>query len=93
MADQITTVLTEVAEGLRGPLATSITALIAERDTLAARNAELEGTEVVQSSAAADVRAAFHEVAASIAPVQDVQDVPDLPADPEAPAPEADPAA
>jgi ABC-type transporter Mla subunit MlaD len=79
MADQITTTLTEVADGLRGPLATSITALLAERDQLAARNAELEGTEATQSAAADDVRAAFADVAAKFAPVAEVPDVPELP--------------
>jgi hypothetical protein len=80
MADNITTVLTEVADGLRGPLATSITALLAERDTLAARNAELEGAEAAQSTAADDVRRAFASVAGKFAPVEDVEDVPELPA-------------
>jgi hypothetical protein len=79
MADQITTTLTEVANGLRGPLATSITALLAERDTLAARNAELEGTEAEQSTAAEDVRTAFADVAAKFAPVSEVPDVEPLP--------------
>lgn len=87
MADQITQTLTDVAAGLRGPLATSITALLAERDQLAARNAELEGTEVAQSTAAADVRSAFDEIAGKFAPVADVPDVDPLPEAPAEPTP------
>jgi len=82
MTDQITTTLTEVADGLRGPLATSITALLAERDELAGRVATLEGTEVEQSAAAADVKAAFADVAAKFGPVDEVPDVDPLPEGP-----------
>jgi hypothetical protein len=84
MADQITQTLTEVADGLRGPLTTSIIALIESERTALARVAELEGTEVPQSAAAADVRAAFGEVAGLLTPVAEVPDVeplPDAPAD------------
>lgn len=77
--DNITTTLNEVAEGLRGPLATSITDLIAERDALAVRNSELEGTEVEQGTAADAVRTAFADVASKFAPVAEVPDVEPLP--------------
>jgi hypothetical protein len=53
--DNITTLLNDVAEKLRGPVYTSVQALIA-------RNAELEGTESTQSAAAANVQSAFGEV-------------------------------
>lgn len=72
-------VLNQVADGLRGPLSTSITALIAERDQLAAQNATLTGEDVAESAAAADVKAAFDQVAAKFAPVDEVPDVPVLP--------------
>jgi hypothetical protein len=89
MADQITQTLTDVAAGLRGPLATSITALIAERDAAVARATELGATELAQGTAAEDVRAAFADVAGLFAPVAEVPDVeplPETPAEPE-PAP------
>lgn len=71
MAD-VSNVLNEVAAGLRGPLATSIQALIAE-------NAELRGEDEAESAAAADVRSAFDEVAAVFAPAE-LPDVEPLPA-------------
>jgi hypothetical protein len=88
MAD-MSTVLAEVAAGLRGPLATSITALIAENTTLRARNAELEGEDAAESAAADDVRDAFDDVAGLFAPVPDVDvdPLPDPPADPVDPEP------
>lgn len=76
MAD-VSEVLNEVAAGLRGPLASSIQALIAENSTLAARNAELEGEDVAESSAASDVKAAFDEVAGVFA-APELPDVPEL---------------
>lgn len=79
MADQITQVLTDVAAGLRGPLATSITALIADRDNAVARATELGATELAQSTAADDVRTAFADVAGLFAPVAEVPDVEPLP--------------
>jgi hypothetical protein len=80
MADQITQTLNDVAEQVRGPLATSIGELIAERDQLAARNAELEGTEVAQSAATENVRSAFADVAGVFTRNPETPDVPaDLP--------------
>jgi hypothetical protein len=70
MAD-VSLVLNEVAEGLRGPLATSIQELLAE-------NAALRGEDAAESEAAANVRAAFDEVAAVFAP-DDLPDVDPLP--------------
>ena len=82
MADQITQTLNDVADGLRGPLATSITELIASEKAARERVAELEGTEVVQSAAADNVKSAFAEVAAKFTPVAEVPDVPELPETP-----------
>jgi hypothetical protein len=90
MADQITQTLNEVAEGLRGPLATSITALIDSEAAARARVAELEGTETAQSTAANDVKVAFADVAARFAPVDEVPDVDPLPDAPVTDAPAGD---
>lgn len=88
MAD-VSQVLNEVAAGLRGPLATSIQALIASEAAARARVAELEGEDVAESAAAADVKAAFDEVAGVFA-APELPDVPELPAEPEpTPDPEA----
>jgi hypothetical protein len=70
MAD-VSNVLNEVADGLRGPLATSIQELIAE-------NAALKGEDAAESTAAANVKAAFDEVASKFTPVDEVPDVPPL---------------
>lgn len=70
MAD-VSNVLNEVADGLRGPLATSIQDLIAE-------NASLRGEDAAESTAAANVKAAFDEVAGKFTPVEEVEDVPPL---------------
>jgi len=78
MAD-VSGVLNQVADGLRGPLATSITELLAERDRLAADNATLSGEDAAESTAAANVRSAFDGVAALFAPVDEVPDVEPLP--------------
>ena len=51
MAD-VSALLNEVANGLRGPLSTSITELLAERDRLAARNAEHSGEDAAEATAA-----------------------------------------
>jgi hypothetical protein len=77
MAD-VSHVLNEVADGLRGPLATSIQDLINENASLREQNATLSGEDAAESEAAANVKAAFDEVAAKFAPVEEVPDVPPL---------------
>lgn len=78
MADT-SALLNEVADGLRGPLATSITELIAENQRLAADNATLSGEDAAESSAAANVRSAFDEVAGKFTAAPEVPDVAPLP--------------
>lgn len=85
MADT-SALLTEVANGLRGPLYTSVQALIASEAAARAEAAELRGEDVAESAAAQDVRAAFSEVAGLFAAEPTVPDVPELPAEGEAPA-------
>lgn len=82
MAD-VSALLNDVAAGLSGPLATSITELIAERDALAAQNAELTGEDVAESAAATNVKTAFDGVAALFAPAElpDVEPLPEAPAE------------
>lgn len=90
-----TDVLTEVAAGLRGPLATSILDIIAERDAAEAARVEAvnalaeeqgrEATEEASESAAAqDLRDAFGEVAGLFdePDLPDVEPLPDTPAEP-----------
>ncbi len=72
-------VLNQVADGLRGPLATSIQELIAENQRLATDNATLSGEDAAESSAADNVKSAFDGVAALFTPVPDVPDVDPLP--------------
>lgn len=68
-------VLNQVADGLRGPLATSITELIAENQRLADQNAELTGEDTAETTAADNVRSAFGDVAGLFTQT----DVPDVP--------------
>lgn len=84
MAD-VSALLNEVADGLSGPLATSINELIAERDALAAQNAALTGEDVAESEAAGRVKSAFDAVASKFTATPEVPDVEPLP-EPEAPA-------
>jgi hypothetical protein len=86
MAD-VSGLLNEVADGLRGPLATSITELVAERDRLASENASLKGEDVAESTAAQAVKAAFDEVAAKFSQAPEVPDVDPLPEPTPEPAP------
>lgn len=67
----VSQVLNDVADGLSGPLATSIRELIAE-------NASLRGEDAAESAAAGNVKVAFDNVAALFAPA-DLPNVPDLP--------------
>jgi hypothetical protein len=86
MADT-SALLNEVAAGLRGPLATSIQDLIAE-------NASLRGEDTAETGAAANVKAAFDELAGKFTADPSTPDVPpldpapvgggDLPAEPTA---------
>jgi hypothetical protein len=85
MADN-SALLNEVAEGLRGPLLTSVTDLIAsEKAALArvaeleGRNAELEGEDAGESAAAQAVRSAFDGLAAKFADDPEAPDVQPLP--------------
>ena len=64
MAD-VSQVLNDVATGLRDNLGPRIQDVLAENATLRSRNAELEGEDVAESEAAAAVKAAFDQVAAS----------------------------
>lgn len=70
MADFAQT-LNEVADNLRGPLYSSVQALIA-------RNAELETEETGQSDAAANVVSAFGQLSTLFTNNQDLPDVPPL---------------
>jgi hypothetical protein len=86
MAD-VSGVLNEVADGLRGPLATSITELIDENKRLAAEAAvargeadALQAEDAGESAAAQNVRAAFDEVAAKFSADPGAPDVDPLPA-------------
>lgn len=78
MAD-VSGLLNEVADGLRGPLATSVTELIAENQRLAQANASLTGEDVAESTAAQNVKTAFDEVASKFTQTPDVPDVGPLP--------------
>lgn len=86
MAD-VSQVLNDVADGLRGPLATSIQALLAENVQLRATNAELSGEDVAESAAADNVAGAFNDVSGLFAPADvpvdpiDPIEVPEAPAD------------
>lgn len=84
MADEITPILESVAAGL-ADLAVSIGALIAENAQLRERNAELEGTEATQSTAAGGVKTAFDNVAGMLTAEPSAPDVEPLP-EPEQPA-------
>jgi hypothetical protein len=94
MAD-VSPLLNKLAEDLRTWSAGPFAALLADNARLSARNAELEGEDAAESSAAADAVAAFNEFAA---PVTESPDVPveippvEVPAEP-APADDAPPAA
>lgn len=96
-----TEVLNEVAAGLRGPLATSILDIIAERDAAEAARVEAvnalavergeEATEEAQESeAAADLRDAFGEVS-GLFDEPDLPDVEPLPEPEPTPEPEPEP--
>lgn len=78
MADDITPVLTGVAQGL-ADLGPKLSALLAENAELRARNAELEGTEATQSAAATDVKAAYDNVAGLLTAEPSAPDVEPLP--------------
>ena len=84
MADDITPVLTGVAQGL-ADLGPKLSTLLAENAELRARNAELEGTEATQSAAAADVKTAYDNVAGLLTAEPSAPDVDPLP-EPEQPA-------
>lgn len=60
MAD-VSNVLNEVAEGLR-TLGPRVATLLVENDELRKRNAELEGEDVAESDAAAQVKSAYDDV-------------------------------
>lgn len=85
MADT-SALLNEVADGLRGPLATSIQELIAE-------NASLKGEDAAESTAAQNVKAAFDELAGKFTSDPSTPDVPPLDPAPVEPAPVAEPSA
>lgn len=85
MAD-ISPLLNEVAESLRGGLSTSIQAILEENAALRATNAELSGEDVAESEAAANVKAAFDEVASKFTAAPEAPDVEPLPL-PDEPAP------
>src|SRR5690349_5902834 len=89
MAD-VSQLLNEVADGLRGPLATSINDLIASEAAARAEAAQLRGEDVAESDAAANVKAAFDEVASKFSASPDVPDVAPLPPVDETPAPPGD---
>jgi hypothetical protein len=85
MADN-SALLNEVAEGLRGPLLTSVTDLIASEKAALARVAELEGRNTAleaedagESAAAQAVRTAFDGLAAKFTEAPEVPDVDPLP--------------
>ncbi len=77
MADQ-SALLNSVADGLR-TLGGTIAALRDENTGLRARNAELEGEEVAESAATANVKAEFDKVAGLFTAEPDVPDVEPLP--------------
>jgi hypothetical protein len=76
MADQ-SVVLNDVAEKLRGPLASSVQALIQENADLRRSNAELSGEDVQESAATENVVSAFNEVSNLFEPAE-LPDVPPL---------------
>jgi hypothetical protein len=85
MAD-VSGLLNEVADGLRGPLLTSVTDLIASEKAALARVAELEGRNAAlesedagESAAAQAVRTAFDGLAAKFNEAPEVPDVDPLP--------------
>ena len=98
MAD-VSDVLNSVADGLRGPLLTSVRELIASeaaaRQEAANLRAELDGTvaeDVRESDAAANVKAAFDEVTSELnsdeVPVDPIPPVDEEPTDGEDEVPE-----
>lgn len=87
--------LNEVADGI-DTLRTPVAELLAERDALAAENAELKGEDVRESAAGARVREAFDGLAGLLTNKPDAPDVEPLPdpAEPTSPVdPETDPEA
>lgn len=74
MAD-ISGVLVELADQVRGPLQTSVQALIAERDALAAQVASQSGEEVAESAAVGQVRDAVDGLAGILNASPDAPDV------------------
>lgn len=85
MAD-VSPLLDKLAQDLRSWSAGPFAAVLADNARLTARNAELEGEDAAESSAAANAVSAFNEL---VAPVTDSPDVPveippvEVPADPE----------
>lgn len=87
MAD-VSQVLNDVATGLRDNLGPRIQDVLAENATLRSRNAELEGEDVAESEAAANVKAAFDDVARAFdgtdeAPTPEPLPEPPTPGEPE----------
>lgn len=72
MAD-VSPLLNKLADDLRAWSAGPFADLLAENARLAARNAELEGEDAAESSAAENAAAAFNEL---VAPVSESPDVP-----------------
>lgn len=77
MADQ-SAVLNDIANRMRGPLATSIQALIAENVTLRQDNATLSGEDVAESEATGQVVSAFNEVSGLFSSPEVPADLPAL---------------
>lgn len=77
----MSTVLDDIATKMRGPLATSITELVAENTRLRQENADLTDEDVAESAAAQNVVTAYNEVAGLFAPTDVPADVPTLPTD------------
>lgn len=72
-------------------LAPAIAALVEENTRLATRNAELEGEDATETTAAQNVRTEWDNIAGRFASSPDVPDVPPLPADPSQPVDEETP--